>query len=118
MRRLLPLLLVLPFVAGCVNVVADRAAYLQSFVGKPEAELVRALGVPTRTYDRDGHRFLAFDETSSQPVPIVAPYYGYGPLGPYGSSVVQYTCETTAEIDLGNVANFTLRGQGCGYYPY
>ena len=40
----------------------DRQAYLNQLVGQPETELVRQLGVPTRTFETAGHKFLAYDE--------------------------------------------------------
>ena len=109
--------------AGCVYPdVAQRQAYLQQFVGAPEADLVRTLGVPTRTIDADGHHFLAYSEDRSE----VIPAYGFGGYwGGYGqyygppvfggaTTVIHRACETTFELNAGRVTGFSLRGNACG----
>ncbi len=110
--------------AGCVYpTIAQRQAYLAQFIGASEADLVRALGVPTRSIDADGHRFLAYDERKVD----ILPGYGmgsywngfYGPFfGPpiYAGTpqqVLVRECETTFELNGGKVASFSLRGNAC-----
>jgi hypothetical protein len=93
-----------------------RVAALRPWVGRSEAELVRYFGVPARTIDANGHRFLAYVESDTSiqpPFPTWYPY-GFGPDATFPAQVVQYTCETTFEIAGGHVAGFTLRGNACG----
>ena len=40
---------VILLLAGCVNRLAEREAFLSTLVGISEADLVRSLGVPNRT---------------------------------------------------------------------
>lgn len=108
---------------GCASRELEaRRAHLASLVGESEIELVRQMGVPTRTFTLSGDKFLAYDDRRLEFVPG---YYGgppwWGPgwgRGPWfwGSAppiVVQRGCETTFEIQDGKVASFSLRGAGC-----
>lgn len=117
MRRLLTLGLLLPLL-GCMPAISPRhVAFLNSLIGRSEADLVRAVGVPTRTYEAGGHKFLAYDRGSRAIYPDpVAPYpwgwgwgYGYGVF----PEVVDYHCETTFEIAEGRVLTWARRGNAC-----
>ena len=109
-------LLVAVLLAGCAShALEQRQAYLQTLVGRSEADVVRALGVPTRTFEAGGVRFLAYDQSRLQVIPGYAPWgwgWGWGYATP--PEVYQLTCETTFEILQGKVASFTLRGNACG----
>lgn len=114
--------------AGCAAPI-DRSPYLNSLVGQPETEILRRMGVPTRTYDTGGHRFLAYREQrtsiyNSGPVFGFGGFgggYGYGYGGGFGglgggfsdSEVVNRICETTFEVARGTVINWSLRGNAC-----
>ncbi|MGA3403991.1 MAG: hypothetical protein ABSC95_32690 [Acetobacteraceae bacterium] len=119
MRR--PVLFVLALLlGGCVNQLAQRQAFLNQFVGHPDSELVQQLGVPTRTYETDGVKYLAYDESRVQIVPALPPY-GPGPWWAYGGygggfppQVVNLTCDTTFAVAGGVVKSYTLRGNACG----
>lgn len=111
------LLLLGAAVAGCTNQLAARQAYLSRFIGQPETVLVQQMGVPTRSYETGGEKFLAYDEHH---VDIVPSWYGGGPffMGWYGGGfppdVVDWRCETTFDVVGGTVRSFTLRGNACG----
>ena len=116
MRRVV-LLLLAGLLAGCVNQLAARQAYLNQFIGKPEAAVVQAMGVPTRSFETAGVTYLAYTEQHIDFVPgtpTFAPYYmgWYG--GGFPPQVVQWTCETTFAVADGKIASFTLRGNACG----
>ncbi len=117
MRRIVLALAIL--LVGCVNQLAQRQAYLAQFVGKPEAVLVQQLGVPTRSFETGGVRFLAYTESRVDVVPGI-PAYGFGPpyWGWYGGAfppqVVNLVCETTFAVSDGIVRSSTLRGNACG----
>jgi hypothetical protein len=106
--------------AGCVNQLAQRQAFLSQFIGHPDSELVQQVGVPTRTYETDGVKYLAYDESRVQIVPAVPPY-GPGPWWAYGSygggfppQVINLSCETTFAITGGVVKSYALHGNACG----
>lgn len=115
----------MPLLAGCVvSNVAQRQAELAAFVGSPEADLVRTFGVPARTYEAGGKRFLAYTERRLDVLP--GGYGGFGGFGGFGggygrfgygggfpTDVVERVCETTFELDGGRVAGSTLRGNAC-----
>jgi hypothetical protein len=119
MRR--PILLALALLlTGCVDELAKREAVLNQFVGHPEPELVQQLGVPTRTYETAGVKYLAYDESRVDLIPPLPPF-GAGPWWVYGSygggfppQVVTLTCETTFAVAGGVVKSYTLRGNACG----
>jgi hypothetical protein len=120
MRRaaaLLLVLLLLPLAAACTNTLAARQAQLQPLVGQTELDLVQAMGVPTRTYQTDGVKFLSYQQQQTQVIPAT-PWYWNGPFpGFYGGfppQVVTWACDTTFAVADGRVTSFTLRGNGCG----
>lgn len=71
MRRLL---LLLPLAACAATPPAPDPA---AWVGRPEGDLVAALGVPSRVYDAEGRRFLAYDAPGA-PAPFIMPSIGIG----------------------------------------
>ncbi len=124
-RRVLPtMLLPLLLVAACdPYALQRREATLAAYVGDSETDIVRIFGVPTRTYEAGGHRFLAYDQGSVDIVPPLnswqpwgwgwgGPGWGYG--GGFPAQVVQRLCETTFEVAGGRVIGFNLRGNACG----
>jgi hypothetical protein len=111
------LLLLIGLLAGCVNQIAAREARLRPFIGQPESVLVQQLGVPSRTYETAGVKYLAYDEQSIDVVPGFPNYNPYF-TGWYGGGfppqVVELRCETTFEVADGTVRSFNLRGNACG----
>jgi hypothetical protein len=105
---------------GCVNQLAQRQALLDRLVGRPDSELVQQLGVPARTYETDGVKYLAYDESRVQIVPGLptnapGPWWAYGGYGGgWPPQVVTLTCETTFAVAGGVVKSYTLRGNACG----
>jgi hypothetical protein len=105
-------LVVAILLAGCADRTAERAALAGQFIGRSEAELVRDAGVPSRTVEAGGRRFVVYEERRVEYVP-------YGPFGrPYywnagPAQAVEYTCETNFEIGGGKVVGFSLRGNAC-----
>lgn len=106
---------------ACANQALEaRRAHLASLVGESEVNLVREMGVPTRTLTLNGAKFLAYDDRRLEFVPGFyggPPWWGpgWGPWG-WGMSppvVIQRGCETTFEIRDGKVASFSLRGPDC-----
>ena len=116
MRRVI-LLVLTGLVAGCVDQLAARQAYLSRFIGQPEVVLVQQMGVPARTYATSGMKYLAYDEHQ---VDIVQAFPSYSPFftGWYGGGfppqVIDLQCETTFEVSDGTVRSFTLHGNACG----
>ena len=123
MRRFVVLSLI-SALAGCGPSLQERAAAMNRFVGQPEAVLVQQMGVPFRTYEAGGVKFLAYDERRTDYAPG---YYGGGPWGGYypgwygygyatfPPAAVVRVCETTFEIVGGVVQRMSLRGNACGY---
>ena len=111
------LLVLTALVAGCENQLAVRQAYLSQFVGQPESTVVRQMGVPARSYEAGGVKYLAYNEHR---IDIIPTFPSYSPFftGWYGGGfppqVVELRCETTFEVADGTVKSFTLRGNACG----
>jgi hypothetical protein len=117
---LLALMLVAPMLAGCAQgpTLQER---LQRHVGQSELELVTALGVPVRTYDVEGRRFLQYEQRRTvfyaEPAAFRPPAYGpWGPRWGWSPAAVPATveCDVTFELREGRVTGFSYRGQGCG----
>jgi hypothetical protein len=104
--------------AGCATGPTLEQRLLP-FVGRGEAELVAALGVPERTYEVGGRKFLTFEDKRSYVVagyPSMYPYgygrFGYGPFFSPPGYIVR-TCEITFAVRGGRVESFNYRGDGC-----
>ncbi len=116
-RRALPLLAVL-LLAACAQGPSLQER-LSAWVGRTEGDLVAEFGVPVRTYEVDGRRFLQYESrrTIVQPGfdrPYFTPWgprYGYWPSPP---SYATYACDVTFALRNARVESFSYRGQGCG----
>lgn len=102
--------------AGCAT-GPDLGTRLAATIGQGEGELVSAFGVPTRTYEADGRKFLQYEERRTQAV-ASDPYFSrfpgrFGPVfSPYPAFVVR-SCDITFTLAGGKVASFSFRGEGC-----
>lgn len=113
MRRALlalPLLL-----AGCAT-GPSLEQRLTPLIGRSEGDLVAALGVPTRTYEADGRKFLQYEQRWAQVVP--GDFYGYGPYWRFPPlwvppAYVLRGCDITFTLQQGRVESFAWRGDGC-----
>ena len=90
---------------------------MATFVGRGEGDLVANLGVPVRTYETEGRRFLQFEEQRTILVPG-DPWGGFGPWGyrrvwaaPPSYAVTK--CEVTFALRQNRVEGFTSRGEAC-----
>ena len=88
---------------------------------------MRVLGVPTNTYEAQGHKFLGYMDHRIDYVPGS---YGFGGFGPYGGGfgggfgfggfggfppeVFDRNCATTVDIQGGRMVTYSLRGNSCG----
>lgn len=111
----------------CSCAVPTREAFdaqMAAFVGRSEAELVSALGVPDRTHEAGGLRFLEYERRRlvGTPAGTAAGFgrfgwpYGYG-LGYGGTFVDTRECDTTFTLRGGRVERFSRRGNDCRAYP-
>ena len=120
MRPIVAVLFALPLLAACQQpTMQDRQAALQPLVGQSESDLVRRMGVPTRSFDADGHRFLAYLQRDVTVLPGQGPWQpfwgGWWYHGPdVAPEVIDRVCETTFEITAGKVQSYQLRGNACG----
>ena len=117
MRRVAFLVLA-ALLAGCTDQLAARQAYFGQFVGQPDSVLVQQMGVPTRTYETSGVKYLAYDEHRIDVLPgppaFGPPFYRwYG--GGFPAQVIDLRCETTFEV-AGGMATVQVqlrRTPGC-----
>jgi uncharacterized membrane protein len=106
--------------AACVNYEQQEETYLSSMIGLTEDQLIERMGVPQQTYVANGHKFLAYNQTSTSY--YSDPGFGFGMMGgPFdfgepdfgGGEVDVTTCQTVFEIVNGHVQNFSRHGNGC-----
>lgn len=130
MRRL-ALLLPLPLIAACAQV--PPAPDATAWIGRSEGELVSALGVPSRVWEAEGRRVLAYDgHGAPTAAPMVVPSIGFGvgrstggwgrstgvgigtglTFGGFGGGVAQ-PCSTNYEIRDGRVIGAISQPPGC-----
>jgi hypothetical protein len=107
---------------ACAYPNPGHVAALNALVGKSETQLVQAMGVPSRSYDSGGHRFLAYSKSRIDTIPGGGGPYGpwWGPYGYWGGGwggfppeVVTRDCETTFDLVGGVVKSWGLRGNDC-----
>jgi hypothetical protein len=113
---------------ACAYPNPQHVAELNALVGKSETDLVRTLGVPSRTYDTGGHRFLAYSKSKLETIPGTpgfGPWWGggywgggywgggWGGWGGFPPEIVQRDCETTFDLLNGTVQSWKLRGNDC-----
>jgi len=80
----LGLVLLIGLLGGCTDMLAARQAQLNTFVGRSELDVVQAMGVPSRTFETNGVKFLSYQQQQTQVIPG-SPWYWYGPVpGFYG----------------------------------
>ena len=125
----------LGLLAACADSRTPQAfdQRMSGFVGRPEAELVAGLGVPSRTYDADGRRLLQWDFLQPSTSPAVYPSIGLGfgsfgfgrgggsgvgvgtglGFGPLGGGGTPQGCSVVFETREGTVQGFTRNGPGC-----
>ncbi len=89
MRRLVVIAILLALPACGVDRGAARRAFVSSLVGRPEASAVQALGIPDRTYEAGGVKFLAYNDRRLVAVP--------------GRATIIGGCETTLALADGRV---------------
>ena len=115
--RCAAVLLLVVLLGGCTNVLAERQAYLNQFIGQPESALVQAMGVPSRSFTTAGVTYLAYNEHRIDFIPgtpMYGPFYWGGYGGGFPPQIVQLDCETTFQVVDGRISTYTLRGNACG----
>jgi hypothetical protein len=112
-RRLVLMLACCALPAACADTDAARMAALNRLVGQPEQTLLQTMGVPTRSYDADGTKYLAYDESRVDIIPGT-PGFGVWHAGAIPPQAIERWCETTFQVAQGVVRSFTLRGNTCG----
>ncbi len=102
---------------SCTAGLATRRAELGQWVGRPETELLGAMGAPNRSYDSGGTKFLTYEERRVEVVPGAPYFFGSGPFGdgsPFPPTATTLVCDTTFTVAGGIVRAFSLRGNACG----
>jgi hypothetical protein len=124
--RFILALLSLAMLAGCATgTTEDFDQRIASYVGRPEAEVVAGLGVPSRTYEGDGRRLLQYEFVRPSSAPAFLPGVGIGfgsggvgigtglgfGFGGYGAP--GNTCVLVLESRAGRITSFNRQGRGC-----
>ena len=100
---------------GCV--LPTRAAFdaqMSVFIGQPEVDVIMALGVPTRSAEAGGLRFIEYDRRRVVSWPGSNWYWG----SPYFVDYVEtLECRLTFTLRDGRVVHFDSRGNDCIALP-
>lgn len=116
-------LLLLPLVlAACAPPGPGLQERLSTWVGRSEGDLVAQFGVPVRTYEAEGRRFLQYEQRRT--VAFADPHFHrpfhhpwgprWGHWAPPPTSYATLGCDLTFALREGRVESFSFRGQGCG----
>lgn len=124
----------LALLAGCAYPNPRHVAELKTMVGKSEADLVRAQGVPSKTYETGSAKFLSYRMNRIDVIGdggfypgfgdggfgygggyggFGGGYGGFGYGGGFGPDITQRDCDTTFELKAGIVQSWSLRGNDC-----
>lgn len=102
--------------AGCATGPGIEAR-LAPFIGQTEAALVAGLGVPTRTHEVDGLRFLQYEEHRQVLLPAETfwdrPHGRFGPMPLAGPVLLTRSCDVTFTLRTGRVEGYAIRGNDC-----
>lgn len=111
-RRSVPALLLPPLLLASCAPGPTLDEQLSTQINRTELELVSSWGVPARSYEVEGRRFLLYEQRRM--ILLQGPSY-YGPRwGGWGAPVAgEVTCNITFELRDGRVQGFSHRGQGC-----
>ncbi|HVY17641.1 MAG TPA: hypothetical protein VHB27_20650 [Rhodopila sp.] len=102
---------------ACTDELARRQAELNRWVGRPETELVQAMGAPNRSYETGGLKILTYEDHRVDIIPGTSYYPGFGPFWPDAGlppQAINLTCDTSFAVSGGIVRSFSLRGNACG----
>lgn len=86
--------------SACATATPDKyRAKLQNFIDKPESELIEKLGVPSKTYESGGNKYLTY--ASSRYI-LLDRDFG-----------ITMTCTTTFTITNDIVKKYSFEGNDC-----
>ncbi|HBV4557676.1 hypothetical protein MUW95_18850 [Klebsiella aerogenes] len=103
---------------------AELDAELKSTIGWSDLQLVQQVGPPDKTYDVDGHRFLAYQTSYNVNRPSKDPSYTTvvngntahtTSTGRVTGGTVTYSCTITFESVNSKIINANYSGNGCTY---
>lgn len=119
--RVVLALLFLCCLSGCAT-NAKFEALLNSYMDRPESELVENFGVPKQVYETGGNKYLVYESNRNAFNPGIPPSYQttvYGntaytqAYGGVPASVIAYTCTATFTIRDGKIIQWSYRGNDC-----
>ncbi|MHA1559262.1 MAG: hypothetical protein ACTSWI_01145 [Alphaproteobacteria bacterium] len=119
MKKIALLLFVSIGLAGCLTTeeyAERRAAPYEAWLGHTELELVRVWGVPDRSYQTGGIKFLAFVKQTVVNTPGRAafpPPPAVPTIPATAPSVEIFTCTTTFEVSAGRIVSWSINGDRC-----
>ncbi|CAK8162450.1 conserved hypothetical protein [Candidatus Xenohaliotis californiensis] len=107
MSKIIIMLLVMLTIIGCATTVRYEASLAQ-WVGKPEDDLLSALGAPNSSYNgSNGARYLTYITNKKKSIFTSASYVFTN------SSVYEEKCSTTFTIIDGKVVSWSYVGASC-----
>jgi hypothetical protein len=107
--------------AGC-QTTEGFDKFASGFVGQSEAAIIGRFGVPDKTYEAGGTKYLAFTRSQTSYSPGVAPSYQSNVIGNtvyttsvggMAPSVYTANCTLNFQITKGVVSGYSFNGNGC-----
>lgn len=119
------LVLIFMLISGCAT-QAHYANIVNSWIGSPEEDLIRAWGPPVNVYQAGSSKFIQYSYSNNSTIAGTAPTYttncydsGYSTVcntnkvGGTAPINITQSCDTTYEVKNGTVANVSFVGNGC-----
>lgn len=103
--------LLLPTICFALTACATTGAYedsLNSWKGSPDANLIKAWGPPTETFDSNGHTFLVYQFSRTKPLSVMG-----NRTGGQGDYMKSLFCTTIFDIAQGQVHDWAIKGNDC-----
>lgn len=91
--------------AGCATTEGFKKI-VQSWVGSSESQLIANWGVPIRTHESSGTRYLEYDYQHQG-------YYTTCNSGYCATNTIHKRCITTFAVRNGVIVNWSFRGNDC-----
>jgi len=118
-------LVVAVLLTGCAT-TANYEKIWRSWVGSSEKQLVSSWGVPDRTYEASGTKYLVYGRSSTAFIPGTPPSYqttfvgntAYTtPVGGTAPMAVNMSCVTTFEVEADTIRRWRWQGNNCTALP-
>lgn len=121
--RLMLLAVVYLILTSCATMTTEKYdALLNSWLNRPEVDLVSSWGAPDNVYEVSSKKFISYYSQHNNYIPRTTyryqPFFAggwpyYDPIDDVSYQVISRICKTTFTIEQGKITHWTHQGDGC-----